>query len=145
MMTKPTAGLSRSIIARFAFVGLTGFIVDATALTYRSQAWAWNIYGSRAISFFLATAVTWLLNRTFVFDARRRIGRRRSIEYGRYFLVQLGGACLNLAVFAALISGFPALHSIPVLPLAVGAGLGMIFNFTGSLYWVFGAVYPEAK
>ena len=65
----------------FAVVGGVGFLVDGGILTLLSQVAHTNIYLARGASFSLATLATWLLNRTFVFQAEPRFGRRRGIEY----------------------------------------------------------------
>jgi putative flippase GtrA len=47
------------------------------------------------------------------------------------------GAALNFVVFIALIEWNPALRQIPVIPLAVGAVVALVFNFTVSRKFVF--------
>lgn len=128
--------LSGGLIA-FGLVGAIGFVVDGGILTLLSQRFGVNIYLSRLFSFTSATIATWLLNRTLVFKAQERDAQKKRREYGRYFVVQIGGALLNLGIFSALIKAAPSLESIPVVPLAVGAVFGMLFNYSGSRYWVF--------
>ena len=121
--------------AKFLVVGGIGFIVDAGVLTLALRHLTSSIYAARALSFSAAVVVTWLLNRTFVFsagDSGALVG-----EYGRYLTTQIVGAACNLAVFVALIEAFPGLASNPVIALAVGAVLGALVNYAGSLYWVF--------
>jgi putative flippase GtrA len=126
----------RQMVA-FAAVGTVGFLVDAGMLTLLSSGFGADVYLSRAFSFTSAVLVTWLLNRSLVFKIRPRPPREKGRELGSYFIVQTGGALLNLATFAALIWLFPGLRAIPVLPLAAGAVLGLVFNFSGSRAWVF--------
>lgn len=128
--------LSGGLIA-FGLVGAIGFVVDGGILTLLSQRFGVNIYLSRLFSFTSATIATWLLNRTLVFKAQERDAQKKRREYGRYFVVQIGGALLNLGIFSALIKASPSLETIPVVPLAVGAVFGMLFNYSGSRYWVF--------
>ncbi len=137
MSNDPPEANSRAIIVGFAAVGGAGFVVDASILTILSQVLGVNIYESRVISFSAATLATWFLNRTFVFQRQALSPRSRSAEYVRYLLVQTGGALLNLAVFSVLIEWIPPLRFYPVVPLAAGAAVGLVFNFTGSRYWVF--------
>ena len=61
----------------FAVVGGVGFLVDGGILTLLSMVAHTNIYLARGASFSSATLATWLLNRTFVFQAEPRFGRRR--------------------------------------------------------------------
>ncbi len=118
----------------FGLVGSVGFIVDAGILTLLAQKFGVNVYLSRLFSFPTATVITWLLNRSLVFNFRHQ--KTRS-EYGKYLLVQTGGALVNLGVFALLLRAIPTLHATPVIPLAAGALFGLVFNYSGSRYWVF--------
>lgn len=121
----------------FGIVGSVGFLVDGGALTLLSQKYGMNVYISRIFSFLMATIVTWLLNRTLVFRGAANGFSRKRDEYGRYFLVQVGGALLNLGIFSVLLHMFSALHATPVIPLAIGAVFGLAFNYSGARYWVF--------
>jgi putative flippase GtrA len=121
----------------FAVVGGVGFLVDGGILTLLSLVAHTNMYLARGASFSLATLATWLLNRTFVFQAEPWFGRRRGIEYAKYLTVQIAGALVNLGVFAALIATDARLQVLPILPLAIGAAFGMVVNFCGARYWVF--------
>ena len=124
-------------ILGFGIVGTIGFLVDGGVLTVLSQWYGMNVYLSRVPSFVIATIVTWLLNRTFVFQANKGDGIRKQREYSRYFLVQVGGGLLNFGVYSLLLKSYSMLHSIPVVPLAVGSLAGMLFNYSGVRCWVF--------
>ena len=121
------------MLIRFAAVGLIGFCVDAGILTLLVNGMGWHHYSARAVSFTLAVTVTWLANRSFVF-ARTAQPRR---EYVRYFAVQICGALINLGTYVAVIETWPGLGATPVIPLAIGAVLGLICNFLGSRWLVF--------
>ena len=121
----------------FAFVGGVGFIVDGGLLTLLSQVYVLDIYLSRLVSFSAATVTTWSLNRTLVFKHDANPALRKRDEYGRYLVVQVGGALTNLLVFGLLIAAHPPLKAYPIIPLFVGAIFGLFINFTGSNYWVF--------
>lgn len=121
----------------FGLVGSVGFLVDGGVLTLLSQKYGMNVYISRFFSFLMATLVTWLLNRTLVFRGVAEGVSSKRDEYSRYFLVQIGGALLNLGVFSVMLHMFSALHAIPVIPLAIGAVFGLAFNYSGARYWVF--------
>lgn len=58
-------------------------------------------------------------------------------EYIQYLIVQIGGGLLNLLVFVTLLRYYNWMDEFPILPLAVGAIFGMIFNYTFSKIWVF--------
>jgi putative flippase GtrA len=97
--------------------------------------WGWNHYTARAISFATAVTVTWYLNRHWVF-APTRDGTR---EYGTYFGFQALGAVINLGTYALVIAVLPELARYPVLPLAAGAALALLFNYSAARRWVFAA------
>ncbi|MEM7430731.1 MAG: GtrA family protein [Pseudomonadota bacterium] len=119
----------------FAFVGAIGFVVDATILTVLMKGFGFGPYAARAISFGAAVTVTWYLNRRWVFDHQAMPMSRR--EYGSYVVVQTIGALINLGVFVLVIRALPNLIDIPVIPLAIGSGVAMLFNFVASGRWVF--------
>lgn len=123
--------------AKFIVVGGIGFLVDAAVLTLALRYLTASIYAARMLSFSVAVVATWLLNRTFVFAAREP--RPLAAEYGRYLATQIIGALCNLLVFVALIEAIPRLASTPIVPLAIGAVLGALANYAGSVYWVFNA------
>jgi putative flippase GtrA len=130
--------LGVSILRRlpgFVLVGTIGFLIDAGILTAMMKALDFGHYGARAISFTIAVTVTWYMNRRWVFEwnAVRMSGR----EYTSYLSVQVIGALINLSVFAAVIEFVPGLAKVPVIPLALGAAVALIFNFSASNRFVF--------
>jgi len=114
-------------------VGALGFTVDATLLTVLVHGFDWSHYTARAVSFAMAVTVTWLCNRHFVFQ-RSRDPRR---EFGAYFVTQVVGAVINLGTYALLIEMLPALARVPVIPLAGGGILALLFNYSAASRWVF--------
>ncbi len=122
---------------QFALVGIVGFIVDASLLTLLFNVLDYNLYLSRLCSFSCATLTTWLLNRLYTFRMQIPLEQSKGQEYSRYLMVQIVGALLNLLVFVFVIWLIPQLKSIAVIPLAIGAFFGLVFNYTGSHYWVY--------
>jgi putative flippase GtrA len=120
-------------LASFAAVGGLGFAVDAGILSALVHGMNWVHYEARAVSFAAAVTVTWLCNRTFVFAKTSN----RSREYGAYFTAQLVGAVINLGTYAAFILLFPASARLPVVPLAVGAAVALLFNYVAASRFVF--------
>jgi putative flippase GtrA len=49
------------------------------------------------------------------------------------------GAIINLGAYALIIVLFPGLARAPVIPLAIGAGLALLFNYWAASRWVFAA------
>jgi putative flippase GtrA len=126
-------------IFSFGLVGGVGFVVDAFLLTVLTVELDLDALPSRGVSFTCATLITWLLNRTFTFSRQvRRKTQARNKEYFMYLAVQVIGATLNFIIFIELINWNPMLRKIPVVPLAAGAIVALLFNFTMSQRFVFG-------
>jgi putative flippase GtrA len=125
---------------RFGVVGTVGFLVDAAVLSWLVQWQGWGPVEARGLSFPLAVTATWALNRRFTFTSRAGADRKR--EYGRYFVVQTIGALINLGVYLAVIAAVPPIAAWPVLPLAAGAGVAMVFNFVASRHLAFTGCEP---
>jgi len=130
--------VAKSIFGRlpgFVLVGAIGFLIDAGILTALMTGADFGHYGARAISFTVAVTTTWYINRRWVFErgAIEMTGR----EYTSYLLVQAIGAVINLSVFVAVIEFVPGLAEIPVVPLALGAAVALVFNFSASSRLVF--------
>jgi len=134
-MTAPEAWC-RQMFA-FAVVGVIGFAIDAAILTVLVLAFGVSPYPARAVSFTVAVAGTWLINRHWTFRAARRVSKSIATEYMRYLFVQTLGAASNLGVFAFALAMDPDLTHYPVIPLAMGAAVGLAVNFAGSRRWVF--------
>lgn len=131
-------------LLRFGAVGLVGFAIDAAVLTWLVTVQDWGLVEARVLSFALAVTATWYLNRRLTF--RHRASARRGREYGRYFAVQTVGAAINLGVYVLVVAVLPALAEAPALPLAVGSGTAMVFNFLASRHFAFaGASGREAR
>lgn len=120
---------------RFGLIGGVGFLVDAGVLTWLVRMQGWGLYEARAVSFALAVTATWYLNRRFTFSRRASADRRR--EYGRYFLVQSLGALINLGVYVVVVAALPAISAYPVLPLAAGSAVALLFNFFAARHFAF--------
>ena len=125
----------------FAVVGAVGFAIDALILTLLMAGAGIDPYSARAVSFSVAVTTTWYLNRRYVFGRAEVPMTRR--EYLSYVVVQIIGAVINLAVFVAAIELFDELRNVPVIPLAMGAGLALIFNFGASSRFVF--AHPRGR
>jgi len=119
----------------FVVVGAIGFLIDAGILTALMTGADFGHYSARAISFTVAVTATWYINRRWVFErgAIEMTGR----EYTSYLLVQVIGAVINLSVFVAVIEFIPGLGEIPVVPLALGAAVALVFNFSAASRLVF--------
>ena len=120
---------------RFGLVGVAGFTVDYAVLHSLVAFAGLNPFAARFISFPIAVAATWLLNRSFTFRKPSAHGPVRQAVY--YVAVQCCGGVANIAVYAAALVLAPALkHYLPVA-LAFGSAAGLCVTFAGSKYIAF--------
>jgi putative flippase GtrA len=117
-------------IRNFALVGGVGFAIEAVMLTVLVQFGGWQPWYARIPSFLTAVLATWALNRRHTFAGRGL--ERRSTEALFYIAIQMCGAAINLAIFGASLLLWPQLRGVPVVPLAIGAVGGFVFNFGAS-------------
>lgn len=121
-------------IVAFCMVGALGFATEFILVcTVKHHAPELLLY-ARFFSFPPALAVTYVLNRLFVFRSRERVIREAAL----YTTGQIAGALLNLALYMTLIALLPAIFlRLPELALAAGSTLGLIWNFSWSKILVF--------
>ena len=120
----------------FLVVGGIGFAVDAAALIVLTHGVGLDAYLARALSFAVAVSATYALNRCWSFRAKAA-STRRGAEYVRYIAVQLGGVAINFACFAICIEASPVFATWPVLALAVGSIIAMVWNYAGARLFTF--------
>lgn len=120
---------------RFALAGTVGFFVDIAVL-YLMLSLGAGYYLGQVIAFLAAAYTTWRLNRryTFIHGAERG----RLVEWLRYLLAMLLGGAVNYSCYAALIYYLPKTAWLPAAAVAVGGGAGLVVNFLGARFWVFG-------
>lgn len=126
------SGLVREF-ARFATVGGAGFIVD-NAIVYGMRG-AIGLYWAGAVAYLAAASVNWLINRLWTFRGR---GTRPAHQQWALFLVaNLVGFVLNRGTFAVAVALLPIAAAYPVLAIAAGTAVGMLFNFHLARRFVF--------
>jgi putative flippase GtrA len=125
----------RSRLTRFLLAGSAGFTVDALLLSALVNGYAWSPYRARALSFSLAFAITWYLNRRLTF--RDRPSQRLAPELLRYALVQFGGVIANYGVFSAVVALSEQAARWPFIALVPAAATAMGFTYFGMLYYAF--------
>lgn len=140
-MTEPApersaANQAAGEFARFAVIGVIGFIVDASTLKLVVALLHMDLYSGRVVSFLTAATGNWMLNRRFTF-------RRSDQSPVRQWLKYLGangiGFLVNYSTYAALITYVAVAKAHPVIGVAAGAIAAMSFNFTINKFWVFRA------
>ncbi|MBL8266850.1 MAG: GtrA family protein [Steroidobacter sp.] len=122
-------------VLTFLAVGSIGFVIEAVILTALTSYAAWSPWQARIPSFLTAVLVTWALNRRHTFPNRGL--QRRSTEAFFYTAIQGGGALINLGIFGVCLALAPALREAPIIPLAIGAVGGFVFNFALSSKWLY--------
>ena len=122
---------------RFGVVGAIGFVVDFLVLHTLTGLAGINPFIGQAIAFPLAVLVTWPLNRLWTFKDAGQDGRLR--QGAVYFAVQCAGFAANYVVYSAALLTVPWLQHWLVIPLALGAALGLCVTFAGSKHLAFRA------
>ena len=130
---------------KFSFVGGIGFVADAGTLWLMTHYGGLDPWSAGLVSTFVfGMTTTWLLNRFFTFRDLR--SRNFVVEYLRFASANIVGNLLSLGAFSLLVVTVPLFYRYPVIAKAVGVGVGLIVNFTGSKYFVFrpSKAEPEA-
>ena len=128
-LTDPGQRASAGEFGRFLLVGGTGFLIDGGILSYLLGL-DWPVALARLVSFTVAVAWTYLLNRNLTFKVRRASGRIEQGTAFAYGAIQVAGALTNLAVFLLAVQVRPEWRMIPWLPLAIGAAFGLAVNYS---------------
>jgi putative flippase GtrA len=126
--------IGHSDLIRFALVGAVGFCIDGGLLS-AFISFGWDIIPGRFTSFFFAVSITWILNRLWTFRFRKKMSTQK--EYAHYLGIQLFGALINLSIFLLLIKFFPLFIKAPLIPLAFGAAVSLLFNYMLSKATIF--------
>jgi putative flippase GtrA len=129
----PASAVKR--IPAFVVVGTIGFLVDAAALMLFIDLGGLDPYTARMLSFVFAVTATWQLNRHWTFRSGKV--HRLVREYYLYILVQVFGVLINFAIYSLCIFNSEFLEANPVLALAAGSLVAMVFNFLGAHHVVF--------
>lgn len=124
----------------FLAIGGIGFAIEAAILTSLTLYAGWSPWHARIPSFITAVLITWALNRRHTFPNRGL--QHRSAEAISYAVIQSGGALINLGIFGACLTLMPELANMPVIPLAIGAVGGFVFNFILSSKWLYARLRP---
>ena len=125
----------------FCIVGGIGFIVDNGSLSIMVRGFGVDPVVGRvfSIAVFGMTA-TWLLNRTFTFRNRRNQPIWQ--EYLRFVTANGVGNLSNFVIYTLLVKNVAFFTRIPELATVIGTAVGIVFNFTGTKYFVFRRTSP---
>jgi dolichol-phosphate mannosyltransferase len=121
---------------KFGFVGGIGFIVDAGTFSLLTHYAGLDLVTARVMSSLVfGMTATWLLNRYLTFR-NQRAGSMLA-QYLRFATANIIGNLLNIGTHALLVENLVFFHRLPILGIVAGTFVGLIFNFTGSKYFVF--------
>jgi putative flippase GtrA len=140
-------------LSRFLTVGVLNTGVDlavlnaVTLLTGVKDGAGYAV--QKALSFFVAVAFSYVLNKRWTFEDASTTGRRE--QFSRFFLVSIMSAVINVSVATAVATYVKVLAS-PLLGLDIltdqvwvnigalsGSGSGLLWNFLGYKFLVFKA------
>jgi putative flippase GtrA len=124
----------REIIS-FAAVGTAGFVLDAAIVWALINYAAITPMPAKLMAFPFAVTLTWFLNRNNTFKDRKQSNYLK--EWIKYIQVNSIGAITNNVSFIILVAKNDYLYQQPIIAVALGSIIGMIFNFLGSKFWVF--------
>ncbi|MPZ94858.1 MAG: GtrA family protein [Propionibacteriales bacterium] len=131
-------------LAKFATVGLLGYVVDITVfnlLRYDGASWpaplADKPITAKVISVTVATLVTYAGNRHWTWRDRSRRGIRR--EYAAFFLLNGIGMLIAVACLAVshYVLGYTSALADNIAANVVGLALGTVFRFWSYRTYVF--------
>ena len=113
----------------FGVIGAAALVVDSLVLA-AGLALGVPRAAARIVSLFVSMNFTFALNRAYTFAAFREQSLLK--QYGMYMAANAFGAVVNYVVFIVLTAPGAWLEHWPIAGVAVGAIVGMGFNFTAS-------------
>jgi len=120
---------------RFALVGGSGFIVDIAVLQLYLKLFGDRPFSGQAVAWSVAVTTNWWMNRSFTFAAQEPAPLVR--QWAHYVAINSGGALVNYAAYAGLVTTIPLCRSEPWLAAAVGSIASLGLNFMGAKRFVF--------
>jgi putative flippase GtrA len=129
---------------KFGFVGGIGFLIDAGTFLLLTDHLGFGLVTGRIVSSLVfGMTGTWLLNRHLTFRGHR--GGSVLGQYLRFAMANIIGNLLNIGTHALLVENIALFHRIPLLGIVAGTAVGLVFNFTGSKYFVFRPSDPAPR
>jgi putative flippase GtrA len=117
---------------RFCLVGGVGFSADAIVLLSLIYGFGLHPLVSRMLSFIIAVALTFQLNRFWTFSPLRQT--HVPSAFAAYVGIQGVGFACNLGIYACALLVF---HLLPLLCLALASAVALFVNYIGSKRLVF--------
>ncbi|MCX8124638.1 MAG: glycosyltransferase family 2 protein [Spirochaetes bacterium] len=120
----------------FSLIGSTGMIVDMTTVFITYGLLHINFKIARAIAFIVALTWNFFLNRKLTFPDSPH--KNLLIQYRNFFIVCSIGGLFNWFISVYLYSTYPYFKEFYLLAVFIGIMGGLVINFLGSKYIVFG-------
>lgn len=118
-------------LVRFAVVGTLCFAAGFVSLYLLTEIAGLHYLVSMCMSMVIVNLLGWLLNRVWTFKSR---SIQVKAEFGRYFVVNLFGFGVTLALMALLVSGLGVHYLAASVVVAI---LVMLVNFVAHKNWSF--------
>jgi putative flippase GtrA len=135
--------LGQQQFLKFSMVGGVGFVVDAGTYFVMTHYLGGGLVSSRFVSSLVfGMSTTFALNSLLTFRGHGS-GSLLS-RYLRFAAANIIGNLLNVGTHAVLVENLALFHRVPLLGVVAGTFVGLIFNFTGSKYFVFRSATPQA-
>lgn len=127
--------LREHTLVRFGMVGGMGFCTETVLLLIGIKLIGLGPIVARVPSFTAAVFVTWYFNRKFTF----KMTEKTFLEsFPHYISANFVGMLMNFGIYSAAILWLPnSLGKYPIVALAAGALVSLVFNFTISRYFIF--------
>ena len=124
-------------LLRFALVGASGYLVNLAVFALAVHALGADHRVAATLAFVVAVTNNFVLNRSWTFPVSGRRVHRQAL---RFFVVNVAGFLVNLAVLELLVVGF----DVAELPAqAIAVAVAMPVNFLGNRQWTFSAATPR--
>ncbi len=134
--------LGQQQFLKFSMVGGVGFVVDAGSYFVLTHYLGGGLITSRFVSsLMLGMSATFLLNNFVTF--RGHGSGSIFARYLKFATANIVGNLLNVGTHAVLVENLALFHRIPLLGVVAGTFVGLVFNFTGSKYFVFRSATPQ--
>lgn len=122
-------------IRNFLISGGFGFIVDSGILLLMSELWLFSPFISRSASLPASIITTWLFNRHLTFKDRNSDNILK--EFSKYLASSSFGLMINIGTYLFLVNFVDFFYEYPLIALAIGVGISMVFNFLSYYHFVF--------
>lgn len=116
-------------------MGSIGFFTDAGVLYFLIRWFDFHPVTGRLVSFFLASTVTWSLNRKLTFKQHNSVAK--IVEWLRYLFANSVGTAVNLLTYSALVLTVHAMLKEPIYALMIASLVAFPFNYYGYKHHVF--------